>query len=299
VESSSFEPLTLVAAVVGAAVLGAGSHAMGAAMGDIAILLCLFAFDGVGARSGAQSIAFAGVSGFCVLTPLFFLASNVLGATPPSDANPWLLFGVWAVATLILFGVDRFRMSALDNVSLGNAGLAGAAAGPMVISTPPTSYRPAPIQVQTPPALQYEAVPPPVAPAPTQYQAPAPTAYAPPPAPLPVAVPAYYAEAAAAPMAAPMATPSPVLPAMPPPVPDVTAIPPGREALIYLNLVGEGLNVLRTVRAENLGRDYYRIADIMPENERWEFTPGQVVKCRKKALSNGKHMVAYEEAPRA
>jgi hypothetical protein len=85
----------------------------------------------------------------------------------------------------------------------------------------------------------------------------------------------------------------------PPPPPDVTAIPPGREAVIYLNLVGEGLNVLRTVRAENLGRDYYRIADIMPEGEQWEFTPGQVVKCRKKALSNGKHMVAYEEAPRA
>jgi len=81
--------------------------------------------------------------------------------------------------------------------------------------------------------------------------------------------------------------------------PDLLAIPPGREAVIYLNLVGEGLNVLRTVRAENLGRDYYRIADVMPENEQWEFTPGQVVKCRKKALSNGKHMVAYEEAPRA
>jgi hypothetical protein len=82
-------------------------------------------------------------------------------------------------------------------------------------------------------------------------------------------------------------------------VPDITAIPPGRESLIYLNLVGEGLNVLRTVRAENLGRDYYRIADIMPEGEQWEFTPGQVVRCRKKSLSNGKHMVAFEEAPRA
>jgi len=83
------------------------------------------------------------------------------------------------------------------------------------------------------------------------------------------------------------------------PAPDILAIPPGREAVIYLNLVGEGLNVLRTVRAENLGRDYYRIADVMPEGEQWEFTPGQVVKCRKKSLSNGKHMVAYEEAPRA
>jgi hypothetical protein len=97
----------------------------------------------------------------------------------------------------------------------------------------------------------------------------------------------------------PVAPPAPATASAPvAPTPDVTAIPPGREAVIYLNLVGEGLNVLRTVRAENLGRDYYRIADIMPEGEQWEFTPGMVVHCRKKNLSNGKHMVAYEEAPR-
>ena len=64
-------------------------------------------------------------------------------------------------------------------------------------------------------------------------------------------------------------------------------------------LVGEGLNVLRAVRAEHIGRDFYRIAEAMPDGETWQFGPGQIVRCRKKNLSSGKAMVAVEEAPRA
>jgi hypothetical protein len=59
------------------------------------------------------------------------------------------------------------------------------------------------------------------------------------------------------------------------------------------------LNLLRSVRAEHLGRDYYRIVDTMPPDENWEYPPGAVVRCRKKNLSSGKALVAYEEAPRA
>jgi hypothetical protein len=66
-----------------------------------------------------------------------------------------------------------------------------------------------------------------------------------------------------------------------------------------VSLLGEGLNVLRTVRAESLGRDYYRITDEMPEGETWQFQPGQVVRCKKQKLSTGKAMVAVEEAPRS
>ena len=83
------------------------------------------------------------------------------------------------------------------------------------------------------------------------------------------------------------------------PPPAAIPIPAGKETLIYLNLVGEGLNVLRTVRSEHLGRDFYRILDDMPEGETWEFLPGQVVRCKKQKLSNGKGLVAFEEAPRA
>lgn len=69
--------------------------------------------------------------------------------------------------------------------------------------------------------------------------------------------------------------------------------------MIYVTLVGEGLNVLRAVRAEHLGRDYYKIVEPMPDGETWQFGPGQVVRAKKKNLSSGKAMVATEEAPRA
>lgn len=69
--------------------------------------------------------------------------------------------------------------------------------------------------------------------------------------------------------------------------------------MIYVTLLGEGLNVLRSVQAEHLGRDYYRILEAMPEGETWQFAPGTVVRCQKKKLSGGKALVAFEEAPRA
>jgi hypothetical protein len=90
--------------------------------------------------------------------------------------------------------------------------------------------------------------------------------------------------------------PSPVPAAEPP---TAVQVPPGKETEIFVNLVGEGLNVLRRVRAEHLGRDFYRIIDTMPENENWQFQPGQIVRCRKTKLSSGKSLVAFEEAPRA
>jgi len=69
--------------------------------------------------------------------------------------------------------------------------------------------------------------------------------------------------------------------------------------MVYVSLVGEGIPCLRSVRAEHLGRDFYRIAEPMPEGETWEYQPGQVVRAKKKNLSSGKALVAFEEAPRA
>lgn len=126
-------------------------------------------------------------------------------------------------------------------------------------------------------------------------------------APAPVSQPKPQAFSAAAPLTA-MAPPPPPMAAAPPPPPPSTGstaaapIPPqltGKEVNIYVNMVGEGMNVLRSVRAEHLGRDFYIIVDEMPADENWEYVPGQVVRCKKKNLSNGKGMVAYEEAPRA
>jgi hypothetical protein len=76
-------------------------------------------------------------------------------------------------------------------------------------------------------------------------------------------------------------------------------LPAGKETAIYVNLVGEGLNVLRSVRAEHLGRDFYKIIEETPEGETWEYGYGQVVRCKKQKLSSGKALVAFEEAPRA
>jgi hypothetical protein len=73
----------------------------------------------------------------------------------------------------------------------------------------------------------------------------------------------------------------------------------GTPATIYLNLVGTGIACLRSVKAEHLGRDFYRITEEIPQGEAWEFQTGQIVRCRKKMLSSGKAMVAYQEAPRA
>ena len=307
-ESHRFESASLVIAAVGVAVLGVGAHTVAAAVGNIAILLVLFAGNG-SIRSGAQSLGFASVAGLSILAPLFWLAANVLGANPPSDSAPWLFCGVWAAVTVIMFGVDRFRMSGRESIGLAGTGIA-ASSGPIVTSAPTSSYRPAPIRV--------EAIPVTAQPTPAQTYVP-PQAYTPPQAFMPPQeppafnLPSYNPPAYKSPAyPEPLSSEAVVAPEMSIPQtmaampisaaaaqPDVLAIPPGRETMIYLNLIGEGLNVLRTVRAENLGRDHFRIADVMPQGEQWEFTPGQVVKCRKKALSNGKQMVAYEEAARA
>lgn len=77
------------------------------------------------------------------------------------------------------------------------------------------------------------------------------------------------------------------------------APPPAPQTDIYVTLVGEGLNLMRTVKAEHVGRDFYKIVEPMPEGESWEFTPGQVVRVKKRNLSTGKALVAVEEAPRA
>jgi hypothetical protein len=99
----------------------------------------------------------------------------------------------------------------------------------------------------------------------------------------------------------PASQPSPPQASQPPTPPQAIAVPPGvgKPTTIYLNLVGEGMTLLRSVQAEHLGRDFYRIVEPMPEGEAWEFLPGQVVRCVKKKLSTGKALVAFEEAPRA
>jgi hypothetical protein len=65
--------------------------------------------------------------------------------------------------------------------------------------------------------------------------------------------------------------------------------------MIYVDVMGQGISFLRSVRAQHVARDIYRIVDVMPADETWRYEPGQTVRCRKKKLSSGKALVAFEE----
>lgn len=67
------------------------------------------------------------------------------------------------------------------------------------------------------------------------------------------------------------------------------------EAIIYVDVIGGGISFLRSVKAEHVARDIYRIVDDMPDYEQWRYGPGQTVRCKIKKLSSGKALVAYQE----
>lgn len=241
----------------------------------VVLLLTIFAYDQGGYRSLFESLAFSAVCGFCALVAAatgfhaWILRGQLLGPNVQLAIDPlagdWLLL-TWACLTLLILAIDRIRMNSRQAVQEH-------AAQPMRYSGRTfniASEATAPHPVAIPP----RPVPPP------------------PPEPVSAASPE------------PVPSPVPITPAAAPPpaaqpVP-ATAVPvrPLKEAMVYVNLMGEGLNVMRSVRAEHLGRNFYKIIEPMPEGETWEYGPGQVVRCEKKKLSTGKALVAVEEAPR-
>lgn len=262
--------------------LSSGTFEWLSSVAGLSLLFVLFAFDVEGYRSIFQSLALASVAGFCVSIaaqlPYELLASN----QDPHQVQLRLTF-TWAFATVVLWAIDRARMS-------------GRVEAPQDFPARPAigrTFTPAPLAT-TPPQQ--------VAPQPVYQAASAPASmYQPAPAPLVQPLPAPVPQ----PIAAALQEPEPVrssAPVYPPPAASelaALAIPPGKEATVYVSLVGEGIPCLRSVRAEHLGRDFYRIAEPMPEGETWEYQPGQVVRAKKKNLSSGKALVAFEEAPRA
>ena len=274
------------------------------------LLIILFAFDRDTQRTVWQSVAFAATCGFCltVATPgvLQYLGVIPVGQTysspglhgtaVPVQPFPWTPL-IWLAASVLFCIVDRSRMS-------------GQPTAPVPVFTPSS----VPVQVSAPVPVM----------APTSFarQAPLQEEVRPVPMPIPSAAPPQAMAASAAPIetvrpaapvepAASYEPPSPapapafderVAPQAPPqPPPNAVPFPTGigKPAVIYLNLVGEGLPVLRSVQAEHVGKDYYLIVEPVPAGERWQFQPGQIVRAQKKNLSNGKALVAVEEAPRA
>ena len=56
---------------------------------------------------------------------------------------------------------------------------------------------------------------------------------------------------------------------------------------IYVALLQEGVDSWRPVLAEPIDTEMYLIKDEIPEEEVWEFQPGDVVRCRAKTFSDG------------
>lgn len=245
-------------------------------------------------------------------------------ATPGSTSDsvlfaPALLYPavIWLGGSILFWAIDRSRMTArahaINAQAYATYGAEPATQTAPVVVAPPvqTELRPGPAVPGASPVLVRPSSPnslfaqPGFTPAPPPPPTPARPAVVqqptvPPPAP---SQPSAPQPAYSSPPTVYEATPPPPQPEAPPPPAPPNAVPipvgVGKPATIYLNLIGEGMTVLRSVQAEHLGKDYYRIVEPMPAGETWEFTPGQVVRCQKKNLSSGKALVAVEEAPRA
>jgi hypothetical protein len=165
---------------------------------------------------------------------------------------------VWLCATIILSAIDRGRMSARTTQQ------------PLYPVSPPT---PVTLAVNT--ATVAEAVPEPFYEASQRASEPA------------SSQPTQERETTRPAASEPLAVepePQPIVPANPDAV-----------TTIHVNMIGQGISILRPVRAEHLTRDIYRIVEPVPEGERWKYETGQAVRCRKQKLSSGKALVAFEE----
>lgn len=259
IDSAALLAATLAGAL--AMLMLPGQFAWLGSIAGLTLLLILFAYDEAGYRTLFQSLAFSAVAGFCVMlgTAGTFRLLEENGRSLPSDRHFWI---TWLPA---VWTGATLIIWAIDRSRMGTRAVVGA--------------EPARVRIPVQRSFIPEAAPPAAA-------------YAPPPSPV-----AAYSAPAATPVAEPLrAAPAPEIPQ-----PAAIPLPPrvGKETMIYVTLVDEGLNVLRSVKAEHLGRDFYRILDEMPEGETWQFGSGQVVRCKKKNLSSGKALVAIEEAPRA
>jgi len=67
---------------------------------------------------------------------------------------------------------------------------------------------------------------------------------------------------------------------------------------IYVGLLDEGTDVWRPVEAEELDNGRFRIIseNSSPDDERWEFPQGSVVRCERRHLSEGPVPVAVSQA---
>jgi hypothetical protein len=266
-QKSQVELLALIGAVIATpfALMLPAPYVWVTSISGLVLLVALFSYDRDGQRSAFQSVAFAAACGLGVmlLSVVYYHWLADKGEVHMKDGrieSEWLPL-TWLCSTVAICAIDRIRMLAYKDARKRSEGAA------------PRSFVP-------------------------KYAEPEPDSKATRETVMPLAQTA--AVAPAAPVQEPVsATPQPSVATAPSPAPVPIPLPRGKETEIYVALVGEGLNLMRTVRAEHVGRDFYKIIEEMPDGETWEFTPGQVVRCKKRNLSTGKGLVAVEEAPRA
>jgi len=63
---------------------------------------------------------------------------------------------------------------------------------------------------------------------------------------------------------------------------------------IYMELLDEGTDVWRPVQVEPLADGTFCVLGPVPQEEKWTFSPGTIVKCKNLKLSGGVHLTAYE-----
>jgi hypothetical protein len=73
------------------------------------------------------------------------------------------------------------------------------------------------------------------------------------------------------------------------------------QVTIYVYLPDEAVDTWRPVISKRIGPNLFRIEDSVPEDEQWEFHPGQTVRVRERCLSGAWNvqsvqLVAFEVA---
>jgi hypothetical protein len=112
---TEIDPAALLGAVLaGGLVLMVDKGPFGwlSTVGGTMLLLVIFGYDEAGNRSVLQSIAFSSVAGFCFVLATAIVPETLLGGiyTDDSKVSDLMLFSTWAVATIVLSFVDRWRL---------------------------------------------------------------------------------------------------------------------------------------------------------------------------------------------
>ena len=58
-------------------------------------------------------------------------------------------------------------------------------------------------------------------------------------------------------------------------------------SIIYVELLDEAVAVWRPVEAEELSPGRYRLKGPIPDEERWQFQPGDIVDCESRTFEGG------------